>query len=173
MITELEKILGFYQYLSSPYYPLANGKVEAVHKSLKTMLQRTMNKHRPNWHIMIYASLQNYRTSITTIFSPFHLVHGVESLLPIECEIPSLKIVVELLPDTRELENRLLYLELLDEHRRDSLNSIEVNKKCVQNQYDYLVHPHIFSKGDLVLVYDQKHDELGLGNSLLCGLVCK
>ena len=38
MRTKLEKILGFYQYLSSPYYPLSNGQVEAVHKSLKTML---------------------------------------------------------------------------------------------------------------------------------------
>ena len=39
-----------------------------------------------------------------TGFTPFQLVHGVESVFPIECEIPSLKLDVELLPDTSSLE---------------------------------------------------------------------
>ena len=39
-----------------------------------------------------------------TDFSPYQLVHGVESVLPVECEIPSLKLAVELLPDTSTLE---------------------------------------------------------------------
>ena len=34
---------------------------------------------------------------------------------PIECEIPSLKIVIHVLPDTTELEERLVHLEHLDE----------------------------------------------------------
>ena len=46
---------------------------------------------------------------------PFQLVHGLESVFPIECEIPSLKLAVELLPDTSSLEERLLHLEHLDE----------------------------------------------------------
>jgi hypothetical protein len=33
----------------------------------------------------------------TTGFSPFQLIHGVEEVMLIECEIPSLNIVVELL----------------------------------------------------------------------------
>ena len=36
----------------------------------------------------------------TTSFTPFHLVHSVESILPIECHIPSLCLTVELLLDT-------------------------------------------------------------------------
>ena len=40
--------LGFSHEFSSPYYPQSNGQVEAVKKFLKTMLQRTINKHNTN-----------------------------------------------------------------------------------------------------------------------------
>ena len=50
-----------------------------------------------------------------TTFSPYYLVHGVESILLVECEIPSLKIVMELLLDTSALEECLVHLEQLDE----------------------------------------------------------
>jgi hypothetical protein len=39
----------------------------------------------------------------------------MEAILPIECEIPSLKLAVELLPNTSTEEERLLYLMRLDE----------------------------------------------------------
>ena len=53
-----------------------------------------------------------------TGFTPFQLVYGLEATLPIECEIPSLKLAVELLPNTSSEEERLLYLERLDETHR-------------------------------------------------------
>eukprot|EP00253_Pinus_taeda_P003674 PITA_03674 len=98
-------------------YPQANGQVEAVNKNLKTILQRTIDKNRSNWHIMLYLALWAYRTSVkaATGFTPFQLVYGMESIFPIECEIPSLKLIVELLPETSSLEELLLHLEHLDE----------------------------------------------------------
>ena len=50
-----------------------------------------------------------------TGFSPYQLIHGVESVLPVECEILSLKLDVEILPETSALEERLVHLEQLDE----------------------------------------------------------
>ena len=64
-----------------------------------------------------------------TGFTPFQLVYGLKSVFPIECEIPSLKLVVELLPDTSSLEERLLHLEHLDEQRRDAAMMNEAHKK--------------------------------------------
>ena len=79
---------------------------------------------------MLYPALWAYRTAVKTAtgFSPYQLVHGVESILSVECEIPSLKLAVELLPDTSPLEERLVLLEKLDEQRRDALVALEVNK---------------------------------------------
>ena len=52
----------------------------------------------------------------TTAFSPYQLIHGVESVLLVECEIPSLKLAIDILPDTSTLEERLLvHLEKLYE----------------------------------------------------------
>ena len=68
---------------------------------------------------MLYPAFWAYRTVVktTTGFSLYQLVHGVESVLPVECEIPSLKLAIELLPDTSPLEERLVHLEQLDEQR--------------------------------------------------------
>ena len=98
-----------------------------------------------------------------TGFTPFQLVHGVESVFPIECEIPSLKLAVELLPDTYSLEERLLHLEHLDEQRRDAAMMNEAHKNRVKVQYNKVVKPRVFSEGDLVLVYAQEKDALGVG----------
>ena len=75
-----------------------------------------------------------YRTAVKTAtgFSLYQLVHGVESVFPVECEIPSLKLAVELLPDTSPLEERLVHLEQLDEQRRDALVALEVNKHRIK-----------------------------------------
>ena len=82
---------------------------------------------------------------------------------PIECKIPSLRIAVQLLPETSALEARLVELEHLDETRRDAAIANEAHKCRVKLQYDKSVCPRIFSEGDLVLVYDQASDALGVG----------
>eukprot|EP00253_Pinus_taeda_P032724 PITA_32724 len=96
-------------------------------------------------------------------FTPFQLVYGLEAVLPIECEIPSLQMAIELLPATSEEEKRLLYLAQLDETRRNAALAIETHAKQMKAQYDRNVTPRSFSKGDPVLLYDQANDKLGAG----------
>ena len=129
------------------------------------MLQRMVGNHKTNWHYMLFSALSAYRTSTktTTGFTPFRLLHGIESVLPIECQIPSLRLAVELLPDTSPLEERLLQLEKTIEDRRAALQAIKATKTRSKIQYDSHVHPRIFSEGDMVLVYDQHNDKLGKG----------
>ena len=88
-------------------------------------------------------------------------MYGLEATLPIECEIPSLKLVVELLPDTSPEEERLLHLERLDETYLLVALVIEAQKKWVKAHFDQSVSPRSFIEGDLVLLYDQAHDKLG------------
>ena len=51
----------------------------------------------------------------------------------------------------------------LDETWRDATLVIEAQKKRVKAQYDKHVKPHVFSEGDLVLLYEQDRDMLGAG----------
>ena len=87
----------------------------------------------------------------------------MEAIFLIECEIPSLKLAVQLLSETSTLEARLVEFEQLDETRRDATITNKAHKNCVKMQYDKSVYPRIFSEGDLVLVYDQANDALGAG----------
>ena len=114
---------------------------------------------------MLYPALWAYQTNVkTTIgFSPFQLIHGVEAVTPVECEILSLNIAIHVLPDTTELEERLLHLEHLDEQRRDALTANETHKNRVKNQYDKLVKTRFFSEGELVLLLDQDKEPLRAG----------
>ena len=65
----------------------------------------------------------------------------MESILPIECEIYSLKLEIELLPNTSYPKECLVQIEILDEQHRDTSMDIEENKRCVKVQYDKFVCP--------------------------------
>ena len=109
-----------------------------MNKSLKSILQLTIAQSKMNWHIILYPDLWAYRIAVKTAtsFSPYQLIHGVESVLPVECKIPSLKLAVELLLDISSLEERLVYLEKLNEQNWDALVALEVNKHRIKVQYD-------------------------------------
>eukprot|EP00253_Pinus_taeda_P020079 PITA_20079 len=89
--------------------------------------------------------------------------YSVDATLPIECEIPSLKLVVDLLPETSPQEEFPLYLEQLDETCHLAALVINAQKKRVKSHFDQLVSPRAFSEGDLVLLYAQANDKLGVG----------
>ena len=82
------------------------------------------------------------------------MVYGLEVVLPIECQISSLKLAVELLPNISDEEEIFLYLTNLDESRRDVALANEAHKNRVKAQYDKFVQPRVFNEGDLVLTYD-------------------
>ena len=105
---ELSSKLGFCHENSTPYYPQVNSHFETINKVSKTMLCRMVGYHKSNWHRNLFSTLWDYRTSvkITTGFTPFQLVYELEVVLPIQCQILSLKLVVEILPNTSTEEER-------------------------------------------------------------------
>ena len=122
---------------------------------MKTILPRMAGEHKSNWHLTLFSTLCAFITSIktTTRFTPFQLVCGMESILPIEWKIPSLKLVVELFPNTSAEEERFIYLAKLDETQWDDALDNESHKKHIKAQYDKSVQPRLFNKGDLILMY--------------------
>jgi transposase InsO family protein len=111
MMSEHTEKLGLQHENSTPYYPQANGQVEAINKVLTIMLRRMVGMHKLSWHTMFFSSLWAYQRSVksTMEFTSFQLVYGIEVILSIECEIPSLKLVVKLLPNNLAEEECLLY----------------------------------------------------------------
>jgi hypothetical protein len=162
MMSELTKKLGLRHENSTPYYPQANGQVEAINKVLITMLRWMIGIHKTSRHTMLFSAFWAYRTFVKSAirFTPFQLVYGLEAIFAIECEISSLNIVVELLPNTSAEEELLLYLMQLYKTHRDATLVIETQKKHIKSQYDKHVKPHVFSEGDLVLLYEQDRDFL-------------
>ena len=96
-----------------PYYARANGKVEAINNVLKTMLCQMVGDRKSNWHHILFSTLWDYRNlvKIATRFTPFQLFYRLEVVLPVQCQIPSLKLAVELLPDTSVEERDIFVLE--------------------------------------------------------------
>ena len=57
----------------------------------------------------------------------------------------------------------LLNLIHLDETLHEAQLANESHKRRIKAQYDKNFQPHIYSKGDLVLLYDQEDDVIGTG----------
>lgn len=75
-----------------------------------------------------------YRTSFRTTYrlKQFQLVYGLEEILPIECEIPSLKLFIKLVPTTSAEEEHLLHLTRLDETYFDATMANETHKRHIK-----------------------------------------
>ncbi|GAU49857.1 hypothetical protein TSUD_374390 [Trifolium subterraneum] len=81
---------------SSPYRPQMNGAVEAANKNIKKIVQKMVVTYK-DWHEMLPFALHGYRTSVRTSTgaTPFSLVYGMEAVLPVEVEIPSMRVLME------------------------------------------------------------------------------
>ncbi|XP_070011304.1 uncharacterized protein [Nicotiana sylvestris] len=104
---------------SAPYLPKANGAVEAANKNMKKILRKMIQGSR-QWHEKLPFALLGYRTTvcISVGATPYLLVYGIETVIPIEVEIPSIQIIVESeIEDTEWVKTRLEQLMLIDEKR--------------------------------------------------------
>ncbi|PKI41454.1 hypothetical protein CRG98_038153 [Punica granatum] len=78
-----------------------NGAVEAANKNIKKIIEKMTVTYK-DWHEMLRFALLAYRTSIRTSTgaTPYSLVYGMEAVLPIKVEIPSIR-VLHITPDSR------------------------------------------------------------------------
>lgn len=127
------------QHWSSVYYPQGNGQAKASNKNLLTILHIIVNKFRKDWHLQLNPALWAYRKSIKTPTgaTPFSLVYGSEAVLPIEVEIPSLRVSLQgLVTDEDYRISRLQELELLDERRKVAFDHLRVYQKKMSKGYN-------------------------------------
>ena len=121
-------------------------------KILYNLLRKVVSKTKKDWHDRVLEALWAYRTTYHTLTqsTPSSLVYSVKAVLPLEKEIPSLRIAIqEGLTEEENVCLRLEELEALDEKR------LQVGLECYQARltkaFNRKVHPRSFQIGDLVL----------------------
>ena len=88
---------------STPYYPQANGLAKSTNKTLQTILKKIVNENHTDWddklHSALWAYCTTFKTSIDSM--PFRLAFGLEAVMPIEFQVPNLRLqIVDRLPES-------------------------------------------------------------------------
>ena len=102
---------------STSYCPKMNGAVEAANKNVKKIVAKMTDTYK-DWHEKLPIALHAYRTTVRTSIgaTPFSLVYGMEAVLPIEVEIPSLRVLMEAkLEEAEWIQTRYDQLNLIEE----------------------------------------------------------
>lgn len=81
-------------YFLTPYYPQLNGQEKATNKMIEKVLQKTIKKYGKDQNTQIYYTFWDYHMSVhsTTCNTQYKLVYGINVVIPLELEIPSLLI---------------------------------------------------------------------------------
>ncbi|XP_058725708.1 uncharacterized protein LOC131597002, partial [Vicia villosa] len=80
------------------------------------------------------------------------LVYGMEAVLPVEVEIPSLRVLMDAkLDETEWVQTRLDHLNLIEEKRLSAICHGQLYQKRIKKAYDKKIRPREFHTGDLVV----------------------
>ena len=140
---------------STAYYPPANGLAEAFNKTIAKILKKFVSRSQRDWDEKLGECLWAYRTTVRTPTkaTPFSLVYGCEAVLPLEIQIPSLRIAITSgMTEEEKDKQRLAQLEELNEKRLKAQHQIELYQARMARAYNKGIKLRTFEKGELVLM---------------------
>ena len=87
---ELHRLAGIKMSNTTPYHPMGNGQSERFNKTLINMLKTIPEADKKNWKIYLSKLTFAYNSTVnkTTGFSPYFLLFGRQSRLPLDCIFP-------------------------------------------------------------------------------------
>ncbi|WCJ18434.1 hypothetical protein M5689_000786 [Euphorbia peplus] len=138
---------------STPYRPRMNGAVEAANKNIKKIVQKMALTYK-DWHEMLPYALHGYRTTVRTSVgaTPYSLVYGMEVVVPIEVEIPSLRVILESgISESEWMQKRYDQLNFVEEKRLAAICHGQLYQRRLIQSYGKKVRAKNFQEGDLVL----------------------
>ena len=107
-----------------------------------------------NWHEMLPFSLHGYRTTVRTSTgaTPFSLVYVMEAVLPIEVQIPSLRVIKDAgLNEDEWVQTQLDQLYQIDEKRLMTACHGQMYQKHMIKAFNKKVRRQEYQVGDLVI----------------------
>ncbi|GFS38889.1 hypothetical protein Acr_00g0059990 [Actinidia rufa] len=143
--------LAISHHFSSPGHPQANGQVEITNRTILRNLKARLDRSKGEWAENLPSILWAYHTTsrIPTGETPYSMVFGTESVIPVEIGMPSFR-VLNFDKEINEAELRV-NLDLLEE-KRENAELRQMAYKCqVARYYNQRVKHRSFLPGDLVL----------------------
>jgi hypothetical protein len=126
---------------------------------MENILTKIVSMNKKNWSKKLIEVVWAYNITwkTTTWLTPFELVYGKKSMLPIEFEYRTLRTTSELnmdIPSTQK--ERLNQLNSLDEYRMQALFNTEVVQQQRKYWHDKKIKHGKFKEGDWALLYDSR-----------------
>ena len=137
----------------TPYRPKMNGAIKVANKNIKKIIEKTIDTYK-DWHEKLPFVLHVYRTLVRTSIgvTPFSLVYGMEDILLIEMEIPSLRVVMETkLKKVEWVRARYEQHNLIEEKRLSTLYHGQLYQKRMMQAHNKRIWSRQFKKDDLIL----------------------
>jgi len=91
---------------------------------LDKILKKMVHKYRRDWHDRLFEALWAYRITVRTPTqaTPYSLVYGCEAVLPLEIQLPSLRVAIhDGLTQDEQVRLRFQELNALEERRLDAV----------------------------------------------------
>ena len=130
-----------------------NGVVDAVDKNIKKILVKMTDTYK-DWQEYLPFALCTYRTFVCTSTSAtlHSLVYGMKVILPVEVEIPSLRILSKTELSKAEWAcSQYEQLNMIDEKHMTAICHRQLYQRRVEWASNKKVRPRVFEEGDLVL----------------------
>jgi hypothetical protein len=138
---------------SSPYYAPPNGQAEASNKVLIKIIKKRIKDNPRRWHEKLLKALWAHRASRhgATKVTPFELVYGQESVMPVEVNLQNLRITEQDYLSAKEYTELMMdKIDEAPESRLKALEEIEKEKVEIAKAYNKCVVGKWFQVRDLV-----------------------
>eukprot|EP00253_Pinus_taeda_P029632 PITA_29632 len=150
----VEKLMEEYKIKhkrSTSYHPQENGQVESTNKVLESIITKIVHLHRRDWAKRLPEALWAYRTTWrnTIGHSPYELIYGKEVLLPIEFQVKTFKMAVQLRMDLSEAQkHRMEQLNELNEIRQEAILRTDLVQYQRAKWHEKYIKERKFQEGD-------------------------
>ena len=93
LISNLCELYGVQKLRTSPYYAQTNGQVERMNQTIIRMIGKLEQDKKGCWseHLPEMLAAYNGTRSAVTGYSPYFLLFGRKSRMPVDCLFPTLR----------------------------------------------------------------------------------
>ena len=150
LYVEVCRLLGIKKLKTTPYHPSANGIIERMHRSLKTMISHFVSDHYSNWDEVLPYCLMAYRNlpHEATKDSPFFLMFGRDMELPLHLTIKQPQVKYDI--DENYASEMLAKMQVAHEIAKTNIEK-SIHARCDKHNAKKLRKE--FQLGDLVYLY--------------------